>query len=368
MLVGAAMGDATAAAAAWDVRYLYLAGGLFDSAAPCASCATSCTAAGHSCANSAGGCAWWGCYQYDQISPGEYVRDFVAAAKGRGEIPWFTYYELLQASGLAEGRTEVAALDDAAFLTRYLADFRFLLQQLGNETAFVHVEPDFWAYAQMVNPDPHRIPARVQQAAPADCGSLEDSAAGFVQCLIAMARKHAPHALVGLHASSFATGRDVSLNTDPSLDVPAEARKVAAFLSAAGAGQADFVATDASDRDAGYYRSIGRNTFWDPANATLPDFAQAFTWVKAVAEGLQLPAVYWQVPVGNESLANRPEHWKDNRVDTFFLHTDELVAAHVVATLFGAGAAGMTTPETDGGNLVAKAKGYLAAGGQVVCR
>jgi hypothetical protein len=151
VLAGASMADATASAAAWDLRYLYLAGGLFDGAAPCASCATSCTALGRSCANSAGGCAWWGCYQYDQNPPGEYVRNFVAAAKGRGQVPWFTYYELLQASQTTEGSAEVAAINGAAFLTRYLGDFRFLLQQISNEPAFIQVEPDFWGFAQRVN-------------------------------------------------------------------------------------------------------------------------------------------------------------------------------------------------------------------------
>jgi hypothetical protein len=90
ILVGATMQDATASAAAWDVRYVYLAGGIFDGAAPCTTCAASCSASGRSCANSGGGCAWWGCYQYDQVPPGDYVRQFVSAAKGRAQVPWFT--------------------------------------------------------------------------------------------------------------------------------------------------------------------------------------------------------------------------------------------------------------------------------------
>ena len=66
-----------------DLLYIYLSGGLFDGDSPCASCATSCTAAGHTCANSAGqgGCAWWGCYQYDMDPPGEIVRTMISTAK-----------------------------------------------------------------------------------------------------------------------------------------------------------------------------------------------------------------------------------------------------------------------------------------------
>ncbi len=360
LLAGASMADATASAATWDVRYLYLAGGIFDGTAPCASCASSCTAFTRSCANppAGSGCAWWGCYQYDQLPPGFYVRDFVSAAKTRGQLPWFTYYELLQASQTSEGAAEVAAVNGAAFLTRYLADFRFLLQQIGNDTAFVQVEPDFWGFAQQVNADPHAIPAKVREAAPADCGAEEESVAGLGKCFIAMARKYAPHVRIGLHASFWATKIDVSVNTNPSLDVGAEARKVGAFLAAAGGSGGDFIAVDASDRDAGYYQSLGRNTFWDATNQSLPDFHQAFAWAKALAESLQVPVVYWQVPVGNAAQANATDHWKDNRVDYFFAHPGELAAAHVAGMLFGAGAGGMTTPETDGGNLIAKVKAY----------
>ena len=45
----------------------------------------------------------------------------------------------------------------------------------------------------------------------------------------------------------------------------------------------------------------------------------------------------------------------------------ELAAAHAVGAAFGAGASACTTPETDGGNFVAKAKAYYASGGQSLC-
>ncbi|HZX97627.1 MAG TPA: hypothetical protein VFE90_24130 [Myxococcales bacterium] len=366
ILTGASMADGTASAAGWDARYVYLAGGLFDGSAPCQSCATSCTAAQVSCANTVG-CGWYGCWQWDQLPPGQYIRDFVSGAKGRGEVPWLTYYELLQTSKANEGSAEVAALNDAAVLTRYLADFRFLLQQIGTNTAFVHVEPDFWAFAEQVNGNPHAIAAKVREAAPADCGAEEESLAGFGHCLIAMARKYAPNARIGFHASPFATGIDVAQNRNASLDVAAEARKLAAFLAAAGATAADFVVTDASDRDAGYYASIGQQRGWDATNQTLPNFHQDLSWVKALAEAMQLPVIFWQLPVGNTTMNNTADHWQDNRVEYFYAHTAELAAAHVAGMLFGAGAGGQTTPETDGGLLLSREKAYEAAGGQQLC-
>jgi len=56
-----------------------------------------------------------------------------------------------------------------------------------------------------------------------------------------------------------------------------------------------------------------------------------------------------------------------SRLDYFFAHMDEVVAAHVVGLFFGAGMGGMTTSETDGGNLVSKTTAYRGAGGAKVC-
>jgi hypothetical protein len=79
------------------------------------------------------------------------------------------------------------------------------------------------------------------------------------------------------------------------------------------------------------------------------------------------PIVWWQVPVGNMNMPNSGSQWKDNRVDYLFAHMDEVAAAHGVGVFFGAGNAQQTTPENDGGNLVAKVKAYEAAGGQKAC-
>ena len=359
--------DATAGAVAWDVLYKYLAGGIFDSAAPCSSCASGCTSAGVSCANTGPPCGWWGCFQDDTKPPGLYVTDFVSAAHGRNQVPMVTYYELLQASGAGEDAL-VANANKLSLMSRYLADFRFMLQKFGASTAFVQVEPDFWGFAQQVNNDPTKIPAAVASANPTDCGGQPNTIAGLGQCFISMARKYAPNVRVGLHGSSFGPGVDATGNSDPSVDIAGEGRKLGNFLLAVGAGGGDFVTVDASDRDAGYYLVVkGQNRGWDATNATLPSFHQAFTWAKSLAETVNKPILFWQVPLGNAAQNNTNNHWKDNRVDYFFAHTDELAAAHVAGIFFGAGEKVQTTAETDGNNLINKAKAYVARGGQRLC-
>jgi hypothetical protein len=370
------MGDATATAAPFDVRYLYISGGLFDGSAPCVSCASGCTSNGKSCANAAGGCAWWGCYQYDQHPPGEYVRSFDSTCKGASpsQIPMYTYYEILQTAigmwpSFQEGQPEVTqAATSVPLMARYFADWRFLLQQIGQDTSILHIEPDFWGYAQQVNSDPMALTAAVASANAIDCAAMPNTIAGLGKCMVAMARKYAPHSRVGLHASAWGSNMDVALNTSPSLDVVGEARKVAAFLTSAGEADADLIIVEASDRDAGYYQSTGKNTWWDATNTKLPTFHQDFAWVKALTEALGKPALYWQVPLGNASQNGTPNHWQDNRVDYFLSHMSELAGAHAIGAAFGAGRGDQTTPQTDGGNLISKTKTYVSGGGQALCR
>jgi hypothetical protein len=313
-----------------------------------------------------GGCSWWGCYQYDMNPPGEYVRDFItnAGKASPPQIPMFSYYEVLTLTGGTQGAAEVMGTNSASLMTRYYNDWRFMLQQIGSARAIVHIEPDFWGFAQQHSSDPTSEPSAVASANATDCSDKPNTIAGMGQCMVAMAHKYAPNVLVGLHASTWSNNVDVSLNTDKSLDIAGQAQKTAAFLAACGESNADLVIVETSDRDAGYYQSMGKNTFWDATNATLPNFHQDFAWTKALTEALGKPALYWQNPLGNANQNNTTNHWKDNRVDYFFAHPDELAAAHAIGAVFGAGKSDQTLPETDGGNLVAKMKAYVASGGQ----
>jgi hypothetical protein len=369
LLVGGMMDDATARKARVDIRYIYLAGGISDGKSACASCSRGCTAGGRSCASSSGqGCRWWGCWQSDRDPPGKYLRTFLEKTEADGQLPMITYYEFLHSSGAPEGVAEIDAMTDALLMSRYFADWRFVLRTVGKRRVLLHLEPDLWGYAQHRGADPRALPAAVSSANRLDCAGLPDRVSGVARCLIRMARKYAPRAKVGLHASFWATKIDVSLNRSPELDVAAEARKVGAYLRKLGAAGADFIVIGASDRDAGWYAAQGQNRWWDPTNASLPNFDQAFVWARVVSESLQLPHLWWQLPLGHERLPDTEQSWRDNRVDYFFAHTEHVVAAHGFGMVFGPGQKGMTTPGTDGGNFVRHALRYRSSGGRIVCR
>lgn len=366
ILIGASMSDESAQAAPFDLRYLYLSGGFPDGAGPCARCDSGCATDGQSCANNGNGCAWWGCWQYDQDPPGFYVRDFIAKSSARQQVPMLTWYQILQAGGSSEGAAEVKKANDVRFMARYYANFKFVLAQIGNNAAFLHVEPDFWGYGQQQNGDPSAIAAAVASANPADCGTLPNTLAGMGECLIVMTRRYAPNTKVGLHASGWATGIDVIRNSNPKLDVAAEGQKLGQFLAKAGPS-ADFIVADIDDRDAAYWESQGRDTWLDATNETLPNFRQLFGWATALAEAAHKPILWWQVPVGNMSLPNTKQAWRDNCVDYLMTHLDEVQAAHGLGVAFGAGDGNTTTPETDGGHLISLVKAYAAAP-HSVCR
>jgi hypothetical protein len=363
----------------FDLEYMYISGGIADGDQPCTSCASGCSATvwdwntsqavTQSCANSAGGCAWWGCWQWDQDPPAtKYGSYFASQAAGRSRIPMYTYYILLQAyrqvdHTLVEGTPEVTvAARSATFMHRYLGDFRLLLQRIGSYPALVHIEPDFWGYAQQSGSDPHALAAAVATANATDCGGQENSIAGLGRCMIAMVRKYAPNAKVGLHASAWATGVDVTQNQSASFDVAAEGAKVGGFLAACGAGQADVVIADIADRDA------ADGGHWLNTDSTLPSILQVLQFDQAVSQAAGKPIVWWQVPVGNMSLNDTANHYRDNRLDWFFDHPDLLAQYGAVGAAFGGGQGSSTTPFTDGGHLFSRVAAYATAGGQKLCK
>jgi hypothetical protein len=369
LLIGGMTDDDTARRASLDIRYIYLAGGLPDGDGPCARCSIGCTARRQSCASSSPrACGWWGCWQWDRAPPGKYLRDFLEEAAVGGHLPMVTYYELLHASGVPEGVAEIDALADRALMSRYFADWRFVLQTVGQRRALLHLEPDLWGYAQHRGPDPDQLPASVSSANEVDCVDLPDRVSAVGRCLVRMARKYAPHAKVGLHASFWATKVDVSVNRDRELDVVGAARKVGGYLRKLGAAEADFVVIGASDRDAAWYETRGQNRWWDETNASLPNFHQAFLWARTVSETVQLPHLWWQLPLGNRKLPNTEGRWQDNRVDYFFAHPEEVVAANGFGMVFGPGKPGMTSPATDSGNFVRHTVRYRSSGGPHVCQ
>ncbi len=72
--------------------------------------------------------------------------------------------------------------------------------------------------------------------------------------------------------------------------------------------------------------------------------------------------------MGNPSLPDTANHYRDGRLDWFLDHPAELAAQGAVGVAFGGGQWSSTTPETDGGHLQARAAAYAASGRQLLCK
>ncbi|MEZ4273124.1 MAG: hypothetical protein R3C68_17330 [Myxococcota bacterium] len=363
LLIGGDMSDEAFSGAPFDVRHQYIAS-FIPTSGPCDDCASGCFVQGASCANSAG-CSWWGCWQWDQLPPGQYVTDFVLSADAAGAIPMFTYYVWLNASGAGEGQAEIAALKQGDRVAAYMADYRLLNDLMGAHPSIpiiLQIEPDLWGYGQLAAADPKNIEVNLSLADAPECAELPHTLAGFSRCLIAITRLSAPNVLIGLHASPWGPNIDAMLNSNPQFDLQAHAQSVADFHRALGSDATDLVMVSMSDRDAGF-----DGDWWDKDNHTLPHFTQALTWSKALSEALELPHLWWQVPYGNPRLNDTCGRYRDNRLDYVFDHASEFAAAGALGVVFGSGTECMTTPSTDNGHFVDRADDYYTETRPFLC-
>jgi len=147
-------------------------------------------------------------------------------------------------------------------------------------------------------------------------------------------------------------GVDIGLNTDPTLNLAANADTVAAFLNSAGIAANptgttfDVVFNDVADRDSG----TPSGHWWDRNDTNLPDFKQWLTWITELHAKTARQMVVWQVPVGNQyfdTMNQTPGHYQDNRAEYFLSHVSALQAAGIVAVLFGSGGNDNSTTYTN---------------------
>ena len=334
------LGAMKATGVPWRYRYQYLAGGANTSSS-------------------------WLHWQDASAPPGQFAADYMAASGGAGYIPFLPYYVLLQsapAAGGDEGARDAGNVSNPATMNAYFAAFKVLMQRARayGKPVVVLAEPDFWGFMQQRASTASAIPAAVASSGFADVAGLPNTVAGFAGALLHLRDAYAPNVVMAVHASTWSSGADIGTSTSGSVDVVAEADRTAAFL--ASTGRWDVVTTDVDDHDADWWVANGRvsGTFthwWDASNARFPNFHRWERWIGEVHARLGLPGMAWQTPVGNSTLSNTCDqstgngHYRDNVVEYFLAHPDELTAAGLVAVLFGAGNACQTSPYNDGGVL-----------------
>jgi hypothetical protein len=297
-----------------------------------------------------------GSWPYWNSPDGAYVTYVSANDKAIGAVPLFTLYQM---GASVEGNLN--AINDATFMTTYWAQAKLMYQKIGatGQPALVNLEPDFWGFVQAraAGGDPTKVPARVSMVA--ECASQPDTAAGVAGCLLTLGRTYAPKAKMGFPPSFWGQS----------------ATTVGNFMAKVGAGNADFIVAQTSDRDAGCFEvaspvaeCAGRGSgpfYWDETNATSPNFKESLAqWstVRSILGG-DLPILFWQTPMGVPSATpgGTPGHYRDNRVQYMLTHPTEYTASGVFAIVFSAGGSTSATITTDGGQFARLLQVYLAS-------
>jgi hypothetical protein len=146
---------------------------------------------------------------------------------------------------------------------------------------------------------------------------------------------------------------------------------VVSFFKAIHADQADFIATDMLDRDAGCFEAhtdpncqrTDGPWYWDETNQTSPNFHDHLAWITTLHQGLGVPVMWWQVPFGvpSDTAGGTAGHYRDNRVHYMFNHLSEFVQAGGVGAAFGTGAGNQTYITTDGDQFKNAVTAYFAS-------
>lgn len=282
---------------------------------------------------------------------GAYVQIVAQNAEKLGAVPMFTLYQMA-----SNGDGNLSGLTNTTFMQNYWNNVRLMFQQIKayGKPTLVNFEPDFWGYTQRAsnNADPVTVPAQV--TINPDCANLSNSVKGVSQCLLQMARTQAPNAYVGfppaLFGDLYATAMQYMLKLD--------------------ADKADFIVMQTLDRDAGCFESLpqvsyctraGTGWYWDESNLTSPNFNDHFALAKSYYQGLQLPVLWWQTPMGVPSAQfGSAGKWRDNKVRYFLTHTADMVAVGGLGAVFSPGEVNQTNINTDGGQFKTYSTSYLA--------
>jgi hypothetical protein len=336
-------GDAAALAARTPVglRYQYLAGGV----------------------NTGHGWATWN-------PGGTFLSMYVAESVKAHLIPVFSYYQMLQstpAAGGDEAHKDLSNLDNVATMSAYYRDFELALRRAhGHSLVVIHVEPDLWGYIEQAarGGKAATVPAAVASTHIAALRGLPNNASGFARALVKLRNRLAPNVALAYHMSVWGTKEDPTYSKPPLPHMDVLASRSASFYLSLHA-RFDLVFTDVADRDAGYDDKVnhdGGKSWWSP-----DDYARQVAYVAGFTRRTHVGVVLWQIPLGNTMLSNTTGHYQDNRVQWWLSNPSDghLAAdrdAGVVALLFGGGATGTTSIDTDGGYFVSRVKAYAAGG------
>lgn len=299
---------------------------------------------------------WWNWYT-------EFVKRFCDDAHRRGYIPVISIYKFQTTPseyGCNGGEYEkiYCAINNPTIMTEFWKRFIQMCKEAYRSFAskvIFHIEPDMLGYLQQrsikENIEPSQISAYVNDP------RYANNLTGMHQRMIDLVREHCPEkGLIAFHASLWGNIVSLKENEDKFLDIRKLAENQANFLIKL-SRDFDLIFIDWSDRDAGYDQ-----IWWDERNNSLPNFSRVLMYTNYLSIFTNKKIILWQIPIGNKSLPNLPNQYKDNRLEYIFDYPLDIAKSGIISLLFGAGIPGMTTQFTDRGYLRSRALQYCQKG------
>ncbi|RYZ03205.1 MAG: hypothetical protein EOO73_28375 [Myxococcales bacterium] len=342
----------------WDARYRYLTKGWVNN---------------------------WGYGSYD----GGFALSYFRESDAQGFVPAVQYYQIFGEPGGGEAAT-LQKLQNAATMRAYFGDFKLLMQRAKDfgKPVMILLEADAFGFLQQQSASNPSAPAAIASSGVPELAGLPNTVAGFGLAFLQLKKAvGASNAVLGLHISAWASGKDIAAYSVTDSLGP-EVDKVYAYLAPFGLGANvtgqtfDVLVGDPLDRDADFYRvTQGSERWWDAsdsASINSRSFNRYAEWLRLWNVKAQKRWVLWQIPLGNSSSKNAynnggpGEGYKDNRPEYFFAsgtaHIEKFADAGVIALLFGAGAGGQSSYQNDvyaDGQLFMKSRAgaILNAGG-----
>jgi hypothetical protein len=305
-------------AAPFRYRYQYLAGGV----------------------NTGSGWSTWN-------ENGTFVTRYVRESAQAHLTPVFTYYMIRQSlpgrDNDDEPRAVLGNLRNAATMKAYWDDLTLFFRRAGSthRRVILHVEPDMWGY--------------LEQAGQAKL------ARAFAHHVARLRNRFARNVALGYQLSVWGTKVDISISNPGRAEVNRLAGKAAAFYKSLRT-RFDIVFGEFSDRDSGFkvhvYGQPAAQAWWTSA-----DFARHVRFLARFHRRVRRPLFLWQIPLGNSALPDTWAKFRDNRPEWLLgngsrAHLAAYRRSGVRALLFGGGADGTTSEQTDGGWFLRHARAY----------
>ncbi|HKO52509.1 MAG TPA: PA14 domain-containing protein [Polyangiaceae bacterium] len=323
--------------ARWDVRYRYFTKGWVNN---------------------------WGYSPND----GSWGLGYLRESDQQGFLPAIQYYQLFAEPGGGEAAT-LQKLQNPSTMLSYFGDFKILMQRVKDfgKPALVLLEADALGFLEQQSGDNPNAYAAIAASGMPELAGLPNTVAGFGLAYLKLKQSvGASNAVLGLHISAWASGKDIaSYNVTEALGP--EVDKVYRFLAPMGlssnltGAQYDVLVGDPLDRDGDYYRVVqGSDRTWDPSDSAAVNsrsFNRYAAWLKLWNEKAAKRWILWQIPLGNSNHKNvwnnggAAEGYRDNRPEYFFAngtsHLAKFADSGVIALLFGAGASGQSSYAND---------------------